>query len=96
MNDESTTLYTDIIDQMTYGHRWLISEFGDIVPKVAWHIDPFGHSAEQGALLGLMGFEGFFVGRIDYQDKINRLDEQEMEYIWRPSESLGIIALFDF
>uniref|UniRef100_A0A3P9DHE4 Lysosomal alpha-mannosidase n=1 Tax=Maylandia zebra TaxID=106582 RepID=A0A3P9DHE4_9CICH len=30
-------------------------------PRVAWHIDPFGH----------MGFDGFFFGRLDYQDGLS-------------------------
>ena len=90
MNDEAATFYTDIIDQMTLGHQWLLKEFGqDAIPKVAWHIDPFGHSAEQATLFALMGFEAFFFGRIDYQDKMQRLQTQNMEYIWRASPSLG-------
>ena len=36
-----------------------------------------------------MGFNGFFFGRIDYDDKNNRLKEKEMEVIWRGSASLG-------
>lgn len=36
-----------------------------------------------------MGFDGFFFGRLDYDDKKNRLKEKEMEMIWRGSSSLG-------
>lgn len=35
-----------------------------------------------------MGFDGFFLGRIDYQDKAERLKHQEMELLWRGSASL--------
>jgi hypothetical protein len=31
-----------------------------------------------------MGFEAWFFARLDYQDKIRRLAEQEMEWVWRP------------
>jgi hypothetical protein len=47
--------------------RFLNSTFG-FVPKVAWQIDPFGHSATQAALLSAAaGYEALFFGRADYQ-----------------------------
>ena len=36
-----------------------------------------------------MGFDGFFFGRIDYQDKLKRLNETTMEMLWSGSKSLG-------
>lgn len=44
MNDEANPYYEDIIDQMSYGHRFLKKEFG-VTPTIGWHIDPFGHSS---------------------------------------------------
>lgn len=35
-----------------------------------------------------MGFDGFFFGRLDYQDKSVREKKQEMEQVWRASASL--------
>lgn len=35
-----------------------------------------------------MGYDGFFVGRIDYQDKFRREAAREMEQLWRASGSL--------
>lgn len=35
-----------------------------------------------------MGFDGFFLGRIDYQDKVVRQKKQKMEEVWRASASL--------
>eukprot|EP01136_Pigoraptor_vietnamica_P025489 Opistho-1_new@7004 len=38
MNDEATTHYVDIIDQMTLGHRFINDEF-NVRPRIGWHID---------------------------------------------------------
>lgn len=35
-----------------------------------------------------MGFDGFFFGRLDYQDKRVREEKLEMEQVWRASASL--------
>ncbi|XP_005881664.1 PREDICTED: lysosomal alpha-mannosidase, partial [Myotis brandtii] len=89
MNDEAATHYGAIIDQMTLGLRFLEDTFGnDGRPRVAWHIDPFGHSREQASLFAQMGFDGFFFGRLDYQDKSVRKMKLEMEQVWRGSASL--------
>lgn len=89
MNDEAATYYGAIVDQMTLGLRFLQDTFGgNGRPRVAWHIDPFGHSREQASLFAQMGFDGFFLGRIDYQDKIVRQKKLKMEEVWRASASL--------
>lgn len=90
MNDEGTTHYSAIIDQMTHG-LWFINEtFGSKArPKVAWHIDTFGHSAEQASLFAQMSFQGFFFARLHYADMKKRTNEQKMELIWQGSRSLG-------
>uniref|UniRef100_A0A2K5VD45 Alpha-mannosidase n=1 Tax=Macaca fascicularis TaxID=9541 RepID=A0A2K5VD45_MACFA len=89
MNDEAATHYGAIVDQMTLGLRFLEDTFGsDGRPRVAWHIDPFGHSREQASLFAQMGFDGFFFGRLDYQDKRVRMQKLEMEQVWRASASL--------
>ncbi|XP_053573804.1 lysosomal alpha-mannosidase [Bombina bombina] len=87
MNDEAATHYNAIIDQMTLGLQFLQTTFGDCGrPRVAWHIDPFGHSREQASLFAQMGFDGFFFGRLDYQDKLNREQIKDMEMVWRGSD----------
>ncbi|XP_032991035.1 lysosomal alpha-mannosidase isoform X1 [Rhinolophus ferrumequinum] len=89
MNDEAAAHYGAIIDQMTLGLRFLEDTFGnDGRPRVAWHIDPFGHSREQASLFAQMGFDGLFFGRLDYQDKWVRKEKLEMEQVWRASASL--------
>lgn len=57
-------------------------------PRVGWQIDPFGHSREFASLLAQMGYDGLFLGRIDYQDKVNRLTKKNAEFLWHASDSL--------
>lgn len=85
MSDEANMYYEDFIDQMTIGLRWLKDTF-NYVPTVAWHIDPFGHHASSATLFSQMGFQAFFFARIDYQDKLTRMDAKKMEMIWKPPQ----------
>ena len=97
MNDEAATHYNAIVDQMTLGFKFLEDTFGSCArPRVAWHIDPFGHSKEQANLFAEMGFDGFFFARLDYDDKNKRLKEKTMEMLWkpRPNQTLFTGALF--
>ena len=90
MNDEATTHYNSIIDQMTWGHRRLHDTFGQCgVPKVAWHIDPFGHSREQANLFAAMNFDALFFGRQDFQDREHRIRTKTLEHMWQGSDDLG-------
>ncbi|KAJ8383747.1 hypothetical protein AAFF_G00215890 [Aldrovandia affinis] len=90
MSDEATTHYSAVIDQMTLGLRFLNDTFGACGrPRVAWHIDPFGHAREHASMFAQMGYDGFFFGRLDYQDKKKRMVEKDMEMLWRASESLA-------
>lgn len=53
MHDEAAAHYVGMVDQTHLGHTFLRQEFGeDALPRVAWQIDPFGHSATQASLLG--------------------------------------------
>ena len=55
MNDEACTDYNAIIDQMSIGLRFVEKTFGAAArPRIAWHIDPFGHSAGQAALFAMV------------------------------------------
>ena len=53
MNDEASTHYNGIIDQMSLGLRFLSNTFG-VRPSVGWHIDPFGHSSFQATAFSLV------------------------------------------
>ncbi|XP_003972325.3 lysosomal alpha-mannosidase isoform X1 [Takifugu rubripes] len=89
MSDEATTHYSAVIDQMTMGLRFLNETFGPCGrPRVAWHIDPFGHAREHASMFAQMGFDGFFFGRVDYQDRSRRMVKKEQELLWRASDSL--------
>lgn len=120
MSDEATTHYSAVIDQMTMGLRFLNETFGTCGrPRVAWHIDPFGHAREHASMFAQvtfraltlsaggspsppaegssnsfwfwllqMGFDGFFFGRLDYQDHHRRKVKKEQELLWRASDSL--------
>ncbi|KAK8946125.1 hypothetical protein KSP40_PGU006463 [Platanthera guangdongensis] len=89
MHDEAAVHYIDIIDQTTLGHRLIKRQFNKI-PRIGWQIDPFGHSAVQGYLLGAeLGFDSIFFARVDYQDRQQRKLNKTLEVIWRGSRTFG-------
>lgn len=88
MNDEAGVSDEAIITQMTRGHMFLKENF-DVTPRVGWQVDPFGHSNTMMSLFSQMGFSSVFFARMDYQDYENRKQNKELEYVWRPSNSLG-------
>ena len=85
MNDEATTYYEDVIDQMTLGHQWLLDELG-VRPTVGWQVDPFGHTNSMASLFAQMGLNALVFGRADYQDREARLERRAMEFLWRPHQ----------
>lgn len=57
MNDEGAAHYNAIIDNMALGLLVLNQTFGKCGrPKVAWQIDPFGHSREQASIFAQVRF----------------------------------------
>jgi lysosomal alpha-mannosidase len=58
-------------------------------PRVGWQIDPFGHSREMASIFARMGFDGLLFGRLDYQDKLTRLQTKTAEMVWQGSANLG-------
>ena len=65
MHDEASPHYEDMINNMMHGHQFLKKEFG-VVPRIGWHVDPFGHSNANPRLFADMGFEAWFFARLDY------------------------------
>ncbi len=49
------------------------------MPKVAWQIDPFGHSREEASLFAQMGFDSLFFARIDERERTQRKTEHTLE-----------------
>ncbi|XP_052870890.1 lysosomal alpha-mannosidase-like, partial [Anopheles cruzii] len=95
MNDEAAAHYHSILDQFTWGLRKLNDTFGACGrPRIGWQIDPFGHSREQASLLAQMGYDGMFFGRLDYQDKEERMNHKRAEMIWQTSANLDDSDLF--
>jgi alpha-mannosidase len=42
MHDEASPLWTEMVDQTTRGHQFIIRHFGvDAVPRATWQIDPY-------------------------------------------------------
>uniref|UniRef100_A0A6E8VVM0 Alpha-mannosidase n=1 Tax=Anopheles coluzzii TaxID=1518534 RepID=A0A6E8VVM0_ANOCL len=95
MNDEAAVHYQSVVDQFTWGLRFLNDTFGECGrPRIGWQIDPFGHSREQASLFAQMGYDGLFFARLDYQDKNNRMQTRTPEMIWHTSSSLEENELF--
>ena len=62
--DEATTNYADVLRNYEAGHDWLRGEFG-VTPRIAWQLDPFGHSAVTAELMAEMGMEAIFFARMN-------------------------------
>jgi alpha-mannosidase len=50
---------------MMMGRYFLKKEF-NIEPKIAWHIDAFGHSSVNAKLFAEMGFDALVFSRLDH------------------------------
>ena len=83
MNDEASSFYKDIIDQMRVGMQFIIKEFGT-VPKVGWMLDPFGHSPTNALIHSQLGYPYLVIERIEYQEHDDRIKHGNMEFLWRP------------
>lgn len=84
-NDEATPDPVAMINQMSTGHEYLLKNFGT-APRIAWQIDPFGHSSVTPALWTLMGFEALVVNRIHHALKDSFKQNQQMEFLWRGAD----------
>lgn len=91
MADEAVNSYEAVVNQLTYGHRYLRDNF-NVTPSVAWHIDPFGASATFPTMFKDMGYDAFVINRIHYQLKTAWQETQNLEFVWRGSASRGAAA----
>ena len=62
--DEATTNYKDVLRNFEAGHDWLMEIFG-IKPKVAWQLDPWGHSSAQAQIFAELGMESVYFARMN-------------------------------
>ncbi|XP_025413400.1 lysosomal alpha-mannosidase-like isoform X2 [Sipha flava] len=93
MNDEAASNYLSIVDQFTWGLRKLNDTFGECGrPHIGWQIDPFGHSRQMATLFSQFGYDGLFFGRLDYEEKKQRLLNKTAEMIWQSSPNIGSSA----
>ncbi len=83
MHDEAASYYQHFIDQTRLGMMFLKREL-NYIPRIAWFIDPFGHSAANAAVLAKMGFEKIAFVRIDYKEKNLRRANKSLEFRWKP------------
>jgi hypothetical protein len=84
MHDEAIAHQGAVIDQMTWGHRFINQTFGlSALPDVGWQIDAFGHSAGSAALMAAMNIKAVIGQKIDFQEHAHRAQEQELEFLWK-------------
>jgi len=46
------------------------------------------------SIFARMGFDGLLFGRLDYQDKLTRLETKTAEMVWKGSANLGKTLAF--
>ena len=90
-HDEACPDPLSMIQQMTTGHQYLLQQFG-VVPRVAWQIDPFGHSAVTPTLFRMMGMQALVINRIHWTIKDYFKEQKHMEFIWRGSAHSTLTA----
>ena len=81
VNDEATPIYYDIMDNIRVGLQFLYEEF-DIIPKSAFFLDSFGHSAGNAHIVAQAGFEQLVLGRfhLDYLESLKK--NKKNEFYW--------------
>lgn len=82
-HDEANPSYDAILAQETEGNEYLQTLFG-VRPRIAYAIDPFGHSAASAAVAATAGYDALVINRIDYTLKEALKGRAAMEFVWQP------------
>lgn len=81
-NDEATVNLELIVNQITEGHEFLLHTFNDR-PRIAWQVDPFGHSSLTPTLFSSIGYQALVINRIHYSLKSSYKTNKHMEFMWK-------------
>jgi lysosomal alpha-mannosidase len=57
--------------------------FGIPGPRVAWQLDPFGHSSFTPLLSAQFGYEFLVINRIPESDKVELRERSDMSFLWQ-------------
>ena len=82
-HDEANPSYDAILSQEAEGHEYLQTLFG-VRPRIAYAIDPFGHSAASAAIAAAAGYEALVINRIEFSLKDALKGRAAMEFVWQP------------
>jgi len=84
-HDEANPDAIAVINQISEGHQYLAANFG-VQPRIAWQIDPFGHSSTTPSLFAMMGFQALVINRIHHDVKKQFKQQRHMEFLWRGTD----------
>ena len=85
MADDASPALDAQIDQLTLGHRYIRDTLGEAaVPKIAWHIDPFGESSSYALWFKAMNFSTWVFNRIDTRLKDLWHNDTRLQFQWQP------------
>ncbi|OWF35943.1 Alpha-mannosidase 2x [Mizuhopecten yessoensis] len=82
MPDQAVTHYKALLIQLQIAHEWLTTEF-QVSPKVAWSIDPFGHSPTLPYLWSQTGYKLAVTQRVSQKYKSVMASRRQLEFTWR-------------
>ncbi len=90
MHDEIASFFSDDINQLTLGHRWIAENFGsEHLPRHAWQIDAQGHMSSTPVLFRMMGFDSLTINRIPQYIKDRMQINKSLEFFF---EGEGIVS----
>jgi hypothetical protein len=84
-HDEANPDLFAILNQNWVGHQYLQRNFG-VQPRIAWQIDPFGHSSVTPSVFKKMGYEALVINRIHHRIKAGLKQDANMEFVWNGTE----------